>query len=138
MAKLASFKRDMKKARESGEWVQVGDDYGDLEILTRGFTDEYTDMRSAALHRLAVRNYRGDANKITTAESRAITIECLQAKCLLGVRNLVDDAGQPMTLDDFVRLLDDPDFSDLYTAALIACGNVGRAKAVNAGDDVKN
>ena len=138
MAKLANFKRNMTKAIDSGEWVRVGDEYDDLEIMTRGFTDEYTDMRNALLRRTATQKYRGDASKITTAEGRDITVDCLEAKCLLGVRNLVDDAGQPVVMPAFLKMLRDPDYSDLFTAALVACANVGRARTADAEDDVKN
>lgn len=138
MAKLKNFKRDMAKALDSGEWVRVGDEYDDLEIQTRGFTDEYTDMRNALLRRTAVQRYRGDLTKVTTAESRDITIDCIAAKSILGVRNLIDDDGQPVTLAAFVDMLRDPDYSDLFTAALVACANVGRARTADAEDDVKN
>lgn len=138
MAKLSSFKRNFSQAYDTGEWVRVGDEYEDLEIQTRGFTDEYSDMRNAALRRTAVQKYRGDMTKITTAETRGITIDCIAAKSLLGVRNLVDDDGQPVALKDFVTMLRNPDYADLYNAALVACANVGRARAVDAEDDVKN
>lgn len=138
MAKLRNFKRNLSQAYDSGEWVRVGDEYDDLEIQTRGFTDGYTDMRAALLRRVAVQKYRGDANKITSAEARDITIDCLEAKSLLGVRNLVDDDEQPVTLAAFIKMLRDPDYSELFTAALVACNNVGRARTADAEDDVKN
>lgn len=135
MAKLKTFKRVMPK---DGEWVRVGDEYDDLEIQTRGFTDEYTDMRNARLRRLSMQRHSGDATKITTAENRELTIDCLEEKCLLGVRNLVDDAGQPVSLAMFLGMLRDPDYAELYTAALVACANVGRARTADVEDDVKN
>lgn len=138
MAKLKNFKRNLSQAYDAGEWVRVGDEYEDLEIQTRGFTDEYTDMRNALLRRTAVQKYRGDTSKITTAENRDITIDCIASKSLLGIRNLVDDDMQPVTLPAFIEMLRDPDYSDLYTAALVACANVGRARAADADDDVKN
>lgn len=134
MADLANFKRVMPK---DGEWVNPGDEYDGLEILTRGFTDEYTDMRNALLRRVSMQRYRGDATKITTAENRELTIDCLEAKCLLGVRNASMN-GEPVDLPMFLKMLRDPEYSDLYTAALVACANVGRALTADAEDDVKN
>lgn len=138
MAKLSDFKRNMAKVLDSGEWVNPGDEYNGLEILTKGFTDKYTDMRNNLLRRTAVQKYRGDASKITTAESRAMTIDCLEAECLLGVRNLADETGEPVTLSAFVMMLRDPDYKDLFDAALVACANVGRARTDDTGADVKN
>lgn len=138
MANLSKFKRNLSAARERGEWVQVGIAYDDLEILTRGFTHEYTDMRNQAMRNLAVRKYRGDAMLITTDESNGITVDCLAAKSLLGVRNLNDDSGQPVELPAFIEMLRDIDYSDLLDAACIACANVGKSRAADAEADVKN
>lgn len=136
MAKLKAFKRD-SRYQTTGEWVQIGEEYDDLEILTRGFTDSYTDKRSAMFRKTALK-YRGDVSKVTTAEGRDITIECLISECLLDVRNLLDEAGQPVTFAAFCGNLRDPDYADLYTATLMACGMVGRARAADADADVKN
>lgn len=138
MAKLKNFRRDLAKALDTGEWIRVGDEYDDMEILTRGFTDEYTDMRNAVGRRLAIQRYRGDSTKITNAENRNLTVDCLAEKCLLNVRNLVGDDDQPVTLPAFVEMMRNPEYSDLFNAAIAACANVGRARSADRDDDVKN
>lgn len=135
MANLAKFKRD-SRALDAGEWVAIGGDFDDIEIQTRGFNDEYTDARAAALRKMALK-YRGDSDKITTAEIRAINTAAMAAHCLRGVRNLSDDNG-PVSLAAFLALLPDPDYTDLYYAVLTACAMAGRARAADAADDAGN
>lgn len=138
MAKLSSFKRNVSSAAKNGEWVRLGDAYDDLEILSRGFWDEYTDARNLAVRNLSVRRYKGDAFKITTAENRDIVVDCLADKVLMNVRGIVDDNGQDVPLAAFIGFLRDPDYSELYNAVCNACGNVGAVKALDNEDDVKN
>jgi hypothetical protein len=136
MARLSSFKID-SKAREQGEWVSPGDEYGNLEILTRGFTDSYTDARAAKVRRAAMQ-FGGDASKIPSAVSRAISVDCMIAHVLLGVRGLEDDTGQPVEFAAFVGLLRDPDYGDLFVAAVRAASMVGMRKVADINDALGN
>lgn len=137
MAKLSKFKRD-SSLTQTGEWIRVGDEYDDLEILTRGFNDDYTDHRNAGIRKAATLNYRGDPSKIGAAETRSITIDSIVAHSLIDVRNLADDDGNPVSLDKFVTMLRDPDYLDLYLATITACAMVGRTRAAVTKDAIKN
>lgn len=136
MARLASFKID-SRAREAGEWQSPGEEYDDLEILTRGFTDAYTDARAARLRRAAM-GFGGDASKIPSGSARSITVECLITHCLLDVRGLVDDAGGTVTFARFCDLLRDPDYADLFVAAVRAASLVGMRRAADVQDALGN
>jgi CTP:molybdopterin cytidylyltransferase MocA len=136
MARLSNFKID-SKAVQAGAWVSPGDEYDDLQILTRGFTDAYTDARSAKMRRAAVQ-FNGDQAKIPNATSRAITVDCLESHVLLDVRNLADDAGAPVLFPAFCDLLRNPDYADLLTACIKAAGQVGVRKVVDLEDALPN
>lgn len=136
MAKLSAFRVD-SKAINQGAWIKPGEEYDDLEILTRGFTDAYTDARAAKVRRVAL-HYGNDANKIPAAEQRAITVDCLISHVLLDVRGLSDDAGNPVPFGQFCDLLRDPDFSDLFVACIKAATMVGTQRRQDAADAVGN
>ncbi|UPY35496.1 hypothetical protein [Sediminicoccus sp. KRV36] len=129
MAKFSSFRQNSTLIR-NGEWIRVGDEYDDLEINTRGFTDAYYDAQ-AARQRRAAQKYGGDERKLLTAERREINIECLIEHVLLEppVRNLTDDAGVPVTADQFFDLLRDPDYPELFLACFKAAAQVGQQRA---------
>ena len=128
MAKLSAFKTDSRAVNE-GEWVRVGEEYDDLEVRTRGFTDAYFDAQAAKQRRAAV-SFGGDTNKLPMALRRKINIECLTQHVILDVRNLEDDiTGQPMTVERFKALLEDPDYGDLLTACFKAASQVGQRRA---------
>lgn len=124
MTKLSAFKID-SKALENGEWVQPGEEYGTLEILTRGFTDAYVDAKAARMRKVAL-GFAGDVNKIPNAIGRAITTECLIAHVLLDVRGIEGDDGQPIGFAAFCDLLRDPDYSDLLNAVVAAAAQSGK------------
>ena len=130
MARLSAFKIDSKMV-ESGDWVRVGEEYDDLEILTRGFTDQ-------AKLRKAARGFGGDTAKLPISVSRALLVESLVQNVILDVRNLKDDAGQPVLMPAFVALLRDPDYAELVAACLKAASRVGLAKADDLADAVGN
>ena len=136
MARLASFRVDHKKL-EGGEWVRPDEEFDDLEIRTRGYTDAYTDARAAKLRRAAL-PYGGDVSKIPNAEQRDIIADCLVAHCLLDVRNLENDDGQPVSFARFCEMVRDPAYPDLWAAATRAPALVGRIRAGEAEDAVGN
>ncbi len=133
MAKLSNFKINSNAVR-NGEWVRVGEEFHDLEIQTRGYTDQFTDARAARMRDAARRLCAGDVTRLPAAEFRAINIECIIEFCLQDVRNLVDDADAPIGFADFCALLRQADYTHIYEAVLRAVGMVGiiRAETVKA------
>jgi hypothetical protein len=128
MAKLSAFRTD-SAAIKGGEWIRVGEEYDDLEILTRGITDEYLDAQ-ATRQRRAANGFNGDVSKIPSAIRRAINVECLVLHTVIDLRNLQHDDGAPVTLAQFQDLLRNPDYGDLVVACYKAAGQVGvRRKA---------
>ena len=132
MATLKAFRVD-SKAVETGEWVRAGDEYDDLEILCRGFTDQYNDSHQSAL-RKAAKSVGGDTRLLPLAVSRGILIEKLIQHVILDVRNLADDQGNPVNMAQFAAYLRDPDYSDLVTACIKSAAKVGQAKADDLAD----
>lgn len=131
MVQLSSF-RINAKAVQSGQWVRVGEEYEDLEIQTRGFTDEYNDARASRLRRKAMqRGHAGDMAKLPVADVREINTDCLIEFCLLDVRNIKGDDGQPVPFAQFCELLRDPAYPDLFSATVRAVTLVGLVKAAD-------
>ena len=124
MAKLSAFRSD-RKAIVDGAWVRVNEAlYDDLEILTRGFTDEFVDAQTLRLQR-AAEPYAGDQTRIPNALRREVNAGLLRDYLVLGVRNLIDDdTGDPVTLDAFLTMLDDPQYFRLNRASFDAAGRV--------------
>ena len=129
MAKLSQLKQDHAAITE-GEWIRVGDEYDDLEILTRGITDLYLDAQAAKQRRAAV-GFGGDVDRLPVAIRRKINVECLIAHVVLDVRNLTDDAGQPVSFAQFKELLHDRDYTPLVSACFLAASQVGRRTAAD-------
>lgn len=122
MASLSRFKTDLSRKNDGG-WVKLGEEFSEIEIKTRGFTDAYSDARQAKMRRAGSR-YGGDLQKIPQAEVRAILIELLITHCLLDVRNLEDTEGNPVSFELFKELLHEDAYIDLYGAALQAASQV--------------
>lgn len=136
MASIKNFRVD-SKAVESGAWVSPGDEFDDLEIMTRGVTDIYNDARNAKLRRAAVR-YGGDVSKIPSAISRGITVDCLIEHVLIDVRHLVDETGNQISFAQFCEMLHNADYLDLVVACLKAAAIVGLSKQNEIEDAKKN
>lgn len=129
MAKLSAFRTNSRAIIE-GEWIGVPE-FGDLEILTRGFGDAYTDAMALRQRRAAV-GLAGDTTKLPAAIRRAININCLIEFVLLDVRNLTDDDGErPIEFPEFCELLRNPDFETLVVACLQAAAQVGQRQRVD-------
>lgn len=134
MAKLSGFKVDAA-AHKEGAWVQPGPEYGDLEFLTRGFTDEYRDAMAARQRRAAV-GFGGDVTKLPASIRRSIMVDCLTKFVTRDVRNLEDDNGQPIDFATMCPLLSQPAYDDLLSAALQAAAIVGRQTDLDVEDAI--
>jgi hypothetical protein len=136
MAKISAFKTNSKAINE-GEWIRVGDEYEDLEIHTRGFTDAYYDAQARRQRRAAI-PLNGDVSKLTNAQKRAINTEVLIEHVVLGVRNLAHDDGREVTFAEFQDMLRDPDYAELLLACYRAAGQVGQRRAADLEEAVGN
>jgi len=137
MAILRNFKQD-SQAIENGEWVPVGGDFDDLEIQTKGMTDQYFDLQAAKLNK-AARSMGGDVTRIPGKVRRQITVDCILSSLFMDVRNLYhDDAKKPVSKDEFADLLRDPDYMELVVAVMRAAGKVGQSRAEDVEEAVGN
>jgi hypothetical protein len=123
MARLQDFRSDTR-AIADGAWVRVDEAmYDDLEILTRGFTDAFVDAQNRRLAK-AAQPFSGEQTRIPNAVRRAINAGLLKDHLVLGVRNLLDEHDQPVTLEAFVEMLADPAYGRLARACFDAAGQV--------------
>lgn len=123
MAKLSDFRSDTR-AIQDGAWVRVNEAiYDDLDIRTRGYTDDFVDAQTARLTR-AAEPYGGDRDRIPNAIRRTINANLLREFLVLDVRNLADDDGKPLTQEAFLLLLDNPAYHRLSRACFEAAGRV--------------
>jgi hypothetical protein len=136
MAKLSAFRQDAKAIAE-GEWMRVGEEYGDLEIHSRGFTDEYFDAQ-AALQRQAAVGLGVEVSRLPSKVRRRINIDCLIQHVVLDVRNLTHDDGPAVTFDEFCGFLRDPSYVELVTACFKAAGKVGQRRTAELEDALGN
>jgi hypothetical protein len=125
MALLSDFRVDSRAINE-GKWVRVNETlYEDLEILTRGFTDDFIDAQNARLAK-AAEPYNGDQTRIPNAVRRQVNAGLLRDFLVLNVRNLWEDAEktQAVPVQDFVAKLGDQDYNILARACWEAAGRV--------------
>ncbi|EHM01423.1 hypothetical protein HMPREF9946_02162 [Acetobacteraceae bacterium AT-5844] len=107
-----------------GEWIAPGGDMDDIEFLTVGFTDAYTDAQNLRHRRLA-RAYGGDVGAVPVALLRKANLECLlEKRCVTGIRNLLDVNKQPISWDEVKVMVFDPKYrplaDGLFAAARLA------------------
>ena len=115
MAKLSDLTISMH-AIQDGEWVRVDEaEFGDLEILARGFSDEFIDAQRASEARL-LRKY-GTVTAIPNAVQRVANAELLRGYLIVDVRNLEHDDGTPVTVQEFHAMLDHPKYTRLSDAS---------------------
>ncbi len=138
MAKASAFKQD-GDAIENGEWTSLGEEFDDVEVLTRGFTDAYFDAQ-ATKQRKAARGFGGDVDKLPNALRRKINTECLIKHVLVapGVRNLVNDDDSPVTFEQFCEMLESPDYRTMLHGCFRAAGQVGQLRTADLEDAAKN
>lgn len=127
MAKLANFRVDTR-AINDGAWIRVGPEYDDLEILSRGFTDDFLDAQEARLQK-AAQAYNGDQAKIPNGERRSINASLLEDFLILDIRNMVDELGKVVEIKDFHSMLYEPDYSMLSRACWLSAGRVTNTSA---------
>lgn len=144
MAVLGRYQADTKKINE-GDWVTLTDyAEGDLDVKVKGFTDAYSDARTAKFRSLAQKKYGGDLTKITNGETRQIVADLLARHCIVDVRNLFDQDGQPVGVDTFKAVITDdagsPDYphTALYVAVLGAIAEISNAIFDSTADAKKN
>ncbi|MFC4169605.1 hypothetical protein [Teichococcus aestuarii] len=125
MAKITKFRKNSAAIRE-GEWIKPGEEYDDLEILTRGFTDEYLDAQAQKLRRAAA-SWHGQ-DRIPVKIKRDINTELLLRYVILDVRNLQHGDGTAVTLEQFKQMLLDPDYDELLLACYRAASQVGQVR----------
>lgn len=133
--KLTSLKID-SNAVDNGEWIRPDPDQ-DLEILTRGFTDAYTDSRARRM-RAAAKGFGGDTSKVPNAMQRTIITDALLQHVTLDVRGLTNDDGSAVTYAQFCDAVRDAAYPELFGYAVTAASMVGQSKADDLADAVGN
>ena len=128
MVKLSEFVTD-PRAMLDGMWVRVDPaKYGELEILSCGFTDEMLDARAelewAAADRLGV-----DRNRLPNAEQRQVNAILLERYLIKDIRGLEDDDGKPITVEQFHRFMHQPGYENLSNAAWQAARRISTTTA---------
>ena len=130
--KLSALKID-SAAINDGVWVDI-EQFPGLRIKTRGYTDAFVDAQSRRLA-VAADKYRGDPARIPNADRRAINAGLLNDFLILDVDGLYSDDAetQKVSVEDFRKLLADPDYARLMrccweAASLVASGAVKQAE----------
>jgi hypothetical protein len=137
MANLKEFRSDVR-AINDGIWVRVNEAFGDLEIQVRGFTDGFHDARAARTS-AAAEPYAGDEKRIPNAEQRRINASLMEDFLIIGVRNLNDeDTNEPVTLEQFHKLLYQPDYGRLSRLCWEAAGRVSARSVAQVEAAAKN
>jgi len=121
MAQLKDFRTD-SKAINDGVWIRVGPEFGDIEILTRGFTDRFIDAQEALLTR-AAQPYGNNRDNIPNAERRSINASLLEDYLVIDVRNLLD-GERTVSVKDFHSMLYEPSYQQLMRACFNSAGRV--------------
>jgi len=119
------------RAMKDGMWVLVDEaKYGNLEIFACGFTDEMIDARAdleyAAADRLNVDLSRNE--RLPNAEQRKINATLLERYLVKDVRGLTK-GGQPVSVDEFHRLMYLPGYEALAGAAWQAARRISTTTA---------
>lgn len=123
MVSIDAFRSDSRAINE-GDWVRVDEArYGDLEILTRGFTDDFVDAQNQRTEKLA-EAHMGDRTRIANSEMRKLNASLLEDYLILDVRNLTDDKGEPVSVGLFHAMLYQPEYSRLQRAAWVAAARI--------------
>lgn len=129
MPRLTATRRDTN-ALQAGVWVDFDEpEYEGAAIQTRGYTDAYVDARNHGIRALLRRHRLTDSADLPNAELRALTINCLTAHTLVGVRGFTNDDGTETTLPQFVGALhDQPANLGLYIAVVAATARAGETR----------
>jgi hypothetical protein len=123
MAKLSAFRSDTR-AINDGAWIRVDDAaYGDLDIMSRGYTDEFVDAQNARLMK-AAEPFLGDRDRIPNSVRREINAGLLRDFLVIDVRNLEGDDGKPVSVEQFHDMLEQPEYAKLQRACWLAAGRI--------------
>lgn len=139
MVDISRFRTD-SRAIMMGEWVLVDEvEYGDLEIRTRGFTDEYFDAQSRR-QRAEAKRLGVVVENLPSGMKRKINVDCICEFMVLDVRNLTIKAegDRPILIEEFYDYLRNPDFPELIVACFRAAGKVGQSRDVDVEEAVGN
>jgi hypothetical protein len=116
MAKLSSFLIDTR-ATADGAWIRVNEAlYDDLEILTRGYTDEFVDAQAARQRKARMDLTLSENDPLPNAVARKLNASLLRDFLVLDVRNLTADDGSAVTIEEFHAMLDQPEAQRLARA----------------------
>jgi hypothetical protein len=113
-------------ALADGEWLSLGEEFDDAAIKAKPFNDAYANARAQKMRRLAA-NYGGDERRIPTEKTRDVIVDCLKQFCIQGVRGIDIEPGKPITLDQFVDVLRQPEGGQWLTAVVNAVSRAGTA-----------
>jgi hypothetical protein len=95
-----------------GDWITPGGEMDDIEVLTKGYTDAYTDAQ-AQRHLRAAQAYGGDVSRVPNAILRKHNLDCLLKHCVSGVRNLKRANGEEITFEDVKVMVYEPQYRPL-------------------------
>jgi hypothetical protein len=122
MVELSEFRTDTR-AINDGVWIRVNEAaYGDLDILSRGFTDDFVDAQNARVTK-AAEPYGGERTRVPNSEMRTINASLLEDFLVLDVRNL-RDGERVVEVAQFHMMLYDPAYNRLARACWEAAGRV--------------
>ena len=123
MVSITEFRTDTR-AINDGTWIRVHEGaYGNLEILSRGFTDEFIDAQTARVAK-AAELYGGNKERIPNSQLRSINASLMEDYVVLDVRNLTDEKGEPVSVKDFHSMLYQPGYGRLARACWEAAAAV--------------
>lgn len=122
MVELSEFKTDTK-AINDGVWIRVNEaTYGNLEILSRGFTDDFVDAQSARMTKTA-EAIGCPRDQIPNSKLREVNATLLEDFLVVDVRNLLTK-GEPIPVSDFHAMLYDPAYNKLSRACWDAASKI--------------
>lgn len=124
MAKLKSLLTDIV-AINDGMWVTVNPAlYDDLQIKTRGFTDQFVDAQQARFLKAKTDLNLREVDPLPNAVGRKINARLAQDFLVLDVRGLEDEDGQTVGVEPFKKMLENENASRLVRAVFEAAGRV--------------
>lgn len=114
-------------AINDGAWVAI-DEYPGLKIKSRGYTDAFVDAQNRRLDKAMRAASVSIVALIPNAVRRQINAKLLADFLVVDVEGLFKDTAQtqPVTVDEFKALLQDPKYSRLMNACWEAAGSVTR------------
>ncbi|MFC0410962.1 hypothetical protein [Roseomonas elaeocarpi] len=109
-----------------GDWIAPGGEFDDLEVLTVGITDAFTDAQ-AARHQKLARSWGGDATRAPVRLLRKANMDCLLAHSVFGLRNLKDDDGNDVPWEQVKKMVYEEQYRPLANA-MFAAANLATAR----------